>query len=143
MASMKAEVVAVDERESGVRAILNFGHTLAHALEQVAGYGALLHGEAVAVGMVYAAAVSVREKDFAVDDSKRIKDLLEKLQLPVVPVIDGAAPAWDELRKVMATDKKTRGGIPKFVLAEAMGSVAFGCDVPEESLQEVYTDLVA
>ena len=78
---IKAEIVAMDERESGTRAVLNFGHTLGHAVETTSGYGELLHGEAVAAGMVYAANVSVKEKGLHVDDYNRLVTLLNDLKL--------------------------------------------------------------
>lgn len=138
---IKAEVVAMDERESGVRAVLNFGHTLAHALELASGYGAWLHGEAVAVGMQYAAKVSSVEKGLPSDVMGRIRALIEGLDLPIRPDAKGTAPSWEEIRTVMATDKKTRDGIPHFVLAEGLGSVVSGCQVGEDTLQDCYKTL--
>ena len=138
---IKAEVVAIDERESGVRAILNFGHTLAHSLEAACGYGAWLHGEAVAVGMVYAAALSRDVRGFAGDDVARIRELLARLGLPVSAVRDGVSPEWEALRAVMATDKKSENTLPRFVLAEKMGAVVFGCDIEEAALTQAYEDV--
>ncbi len=134
---IKAEVVGKDERESGLRGILNFGHTLAHAIENVAGYGQFLHGEAVAIGMVYAAHLSVALKGLSVAESARIEKLLAGLSLPV------GAPdlAWKEIRAAMAVDKKTVGGLTKFVLADRIGHVEFGCEVPEELLEEVWNGI--
>lgn len=131
---IKADVVGADERESGLRAILNFGHTLAHAIEHAAGYGRFLHGEAVSIGMVYAARLSVELKGFAARDCARLEALLEKLGLPV------RAPAceWQDIRGAMALDKKVAGRTPRFVLAEAIGRVAFGCEVPEELLRDTW-----
>jgi len=136
---IKAEVVAVDEKESGVRAILNFGHTLGHALETASGYGRRLHGEAVALGMVYAAAVSVREKGFSEEDRDRVVALLERLGLPVRAETEPAL-SWPSVRKTMAADKKTRGSVPRFVLAERLGSVVFGCEVAESMLERTYSE---
>jgi len=135
---VKAEVVALDERESGMRAVLNFGHTLAHALEQGAGYGAWLHGEAVAVGIEYAMQLSVRERGLAEEAAARVRRLLESLGLPTAPDARAPAPAWEDIRAGMATDKKNRGGVPRFVLAEQVGNVVFGCDVAEPTLRDVY-----
>ncbi|QHI68815.1 3-dehydroquinate synthase [Tichowtungia aerotolerans] len=131
---IKAEVVRQDEREGGLRGILNFGHTLAHAIENVAGYGQFLHGEAVAIGMVYAARLSVALKGLSVEESERIEKLLAALKLPVT------APGlvWSDLRKAMAVDKKTVGGLPKFVLTDRIGHVDFGCELPEELMEEVW-----
>lgn len=134
---IKAEVVRQDEREGGLRGILNFGHTLAHAIENAAGYGQYLHGEAVAIGMVYAARLSVALKELPESDAVRIENLLTALSLPV------RAPglAWESLRAAMAVDKKTVGGLPKFVLADRIGHVDFGCAVPEELLARTFANL--
>jgi 3-dehydroquinate synthase len=134
---IKAEVVRQDEREGGLRGILNFGHTLGHAIENAAGYGQFLHGEAVAIGMVYAARLSVALKGISVEESERIEKLLVTLKLPV------AAPglAWSDLRSAMAVDKKTVGGLPKFVLTDRIGHVEFGCAVPEELMEEVWNGI--
>ena len=131
---IKAEVVRQDEHEGGLRAILNFGHTLAHAIEKAAGYGEYLHGEAVAIGMIYAAQVSVALKGLPPADAARIQALLASLKLPT------AAPGldWKNLRAAMAVDKKTVGGLPKFVLADRIGHVEFGCEVPEELMEEIW-----
>ena len=139
---IKAEVVAMDEHESGVRAVLNFGHTLAHALEQVAGYGTWLHGEAVAVGMSYAARVSVREKGLDAAAARRLDALLCACGLPAALDARGAAPPWQTVRDGMRTDKKQRGGVPRFVLAEGLGQVVFDCRIDEPILQAVYADML-
>jgi 3-dehydroquinate synthase len=132
---IKAEVVAVDERDNGVRSILNFGHTMGHALETASGYGTLLHGEAVAVGMVFAASVSVAEKGFSKVNSDRLRNLLVKLGLPVTC---NAALSWDTVRKAMNTDKKSQLGKPRFVLAEKLGAVLFGCEASEHVMEEAF-----
>jgi len=137
---IKAEVVAVDEREGGVRAILNFGHTLGHAVEQVCGYGKWLHGEAVAAGMVYAADLSVALKGLAVGDRDRLVGLLGRLGLPTGPATEEGTAVWEQLRAAMAADKKTRQAIPRFVLAERLGAVAYGCEVPEDVLSTTFSN---
>ncbi len=131
---IKAEVVRLDEREGGLRGILNFGHTVAHAIENVAGYGQYLHGEAVAIGMVYATHLSVALKDFSFDELTRIEKLLASLTLPI------GAPTlrWEEVRAAITLDKKTVAGLPKFVLCERLGSSEVGCDIPEELLEEIW-----
>lgn len=131
---IKAAVVASDERESGERAILNFGHTLGHAVEQVTAYGAYLHGEAVGIGMDFAARLSVRVLGLPNADANRIRALIRRAGLPV------AAPelSWADLRRAMAVDKKGASGTPKFVLARAIGEVSHGVDVPEALLEEVW-----
>lgn len=131
---IKAEVVSADEFESGERAILNFGHTLAHAIEKVAGYGAYLHGEAVGIGMVYAARLSVREKGLSPDAAGRIEKLVRSAGLPAhAPELD-----WSKLRAAVDVDKKNTAGLPRFVLAEQIGHVVFGCPVAEQVMEEVW-----
>jgi len=131
---IKAEVVAVDERESGVRAILNYGHTVGHAIEQVSGYGRWLHGQAVSLGMVYAGELSRRVRGLDEGEQRRVTALLERVGLPV----SGVDAAWPELRKAVDADKKTRGRVPRFVLADRIGSVAYGCEVDEDVMEETY-----
>ena len=115
--ALKAAIVGADERESGQRALLNFGHTFGHAIEGASGYGTWLHGEAVAAGMVLAARLSVRlgSIDDAVVD--RIRRLLVAAGLPVTP------PAWPVAtwRHWMAGDKKAEGGRLRFVVLDALG----------------------
>jgi 3-dehydroquinate synthase len=134
---IKAEVVRQDEREGGLRGILNFGHTLAHAIENVAGYGEYLHGEAVAIGMVYAAHLSVALKGLSVEESARIEKLIAAFGLPV------RAPGlpWTKIRAAMAVDKKTVGGLTKFVLIDRLGHAEFGCEVPEKLLEDIWNGM--
>ncbi|MEI7880694.1 MAG: 3-dehydroquinate synthase [bacterium] len=134
---IKAEVVAMDEREIGPRAILNFGHTLGHALEKVGGYGRWLHGEAVAMGMYYAAHLSVKVEGFAQADAVRVSALLQALGLPIRPAAD-ADTDWSWLREAMAADKKTLENRPRFVLARKLGAAVVGCEVDESILKEVW-----
>lgn len=133
---IKAEVVAMDEHEVGPRAILNFGHTLGHALEKATGYGRLLHGEAVAIGMVYAAYLSTGLKGFADDEYTRLVSLLKSLGLPVKA--EGGGGAWPDVREAMTTDKKASQRVPRFVLAERLGGVVIGCEAPEDRLKEAW-----
>ncbi|MDD4871928.1 MAG: 3-dehydroquinate synthase, partial [Kiritimatiellae bacterium] len=136
---IKAEVVKIDEKETGVRAILNFGHTMGHALEKILGYGKWLHGEAVAAGMVFAAMISVAEKGFPMNDCDRLKALLKNLSLPVGSEDFGAKISWKNVRDAMTSDKKGIGGVPRFVLAERLGSVVFGCEVSENALEKIFS----
>jgi 3-dehydroquinate synthase len=136
---IKAGVVARDERETGERAILNYGHTLGHAIEKVSEYSGWSHGEAVSVGMVFAARLSVAARGFAIDDARRIERLLETLSLPVRPP---AGMDWRAARQAMMADKKTEQGIPRFVLSDCMGSVTHGCVVDEAVALRVYDTMV-
>jgi 3-dehydroquinate synthase len=137
---IKAEVVSVDERESGVRAILNFGHTLGHAIEAVAGYERWLHGEAVAAGADYALRLSVSQKGMTAEDARRVRDLQAQWGLPGMAHPDIAGLPWDALRQAMGADKKTLDGTPRFVLAQKLGAVSFGCEVSEEALEQAFRE---
>jgi len=114
---LKAAVVAADERETGLRAILNFGHTFGHAIEAGLGYGQWLHGEAVAAGMVMAAELSARCAGLPSAEVARVRRLVERAQLPA------RAPALEaeRLLELMQADKKAEGGQVRFVLLEAIG----------------------
>jgi 3-dehydroquinate synthase len=118
---IKADVVGQDERESGLRAILNFGHTFGHAIEAGMGYGTWLHGEAVGCGLVMAARLSQRLG--LVDEAfvKRLRRLVLRAGLPVVaPVLDAADNARRYLA-LMRVDKKSEAGEIKFVLIDGPG----------------------
>jgi 3-dehydroquinate synthase len=127
---IKAEVVAEDETESGRRAILNFGHTIGHAIEAISGYGQYLHGEAISIGQVAAAKLSADLKNFPLPDVKRVETLLSKAGLPTS--IRLTARQMTALRSAMTLDKKVSDGQVKFVLASDIGRVAIGCAVPPE-----------
>jgi 3-dehydroquinate synthase len=117
---LKADVVAADEREvSGLRAVLNYGHTFAHALESVAGYGELLHGEAVAIGMVCAARLAERLGRIPHEVVDRQTQLIARLGLPLrlPPVPD------EQLWQAMSHDKKVEHGQLRFVLPDRLGHV--------------------
>jgi 3-dehydroquinate synthase len=129
---IKAAVVAADERETGVRALLNFGHTFGHAIESGSGYGNWLHGEAVAAGMVMAADLSRRMGLITQADADRIVALLKRARLPVAP--PGIAPAL--LRELMGVDKKAEGGKLRFILLDAIGAASIRADVPDALLQQ-------
>jgi len=130
---IKAEVVAADEREQGVRALLNFGHTFGHAIESAAGYGNWLHGEAVAAGMVLAARLSARLGRIPAAEADRLAGLLARLQLPV------EAPAFpvDTWLEYMGRDKKNQGGRITLVLLDSLGRAAVVKDAPERALREL------
>ncbi|HMO51114.1 MAG TPA: 3-dehydroquinate synthase [Kiritimatiellia bacterium] len=134
---IKADVVRQDETESGLRAILNFGHTLGHAIETVAGYGKFLHGEAIAIGMVFAARLSVHLTGLPPAQASRIEQLFARAGLPV------KAPglSWSKLQKAMSLDKKSSGGKPRFVLAREIGQVDFGVPVEEKDLLSAWESM--
>lgn len=131
---IKAEVVEADEREGGLRSILNFGHTLGHALEQVSGYSTYLHGEAIAVGMHAAARISEKVQGLAAEDRERLVRLLQAFDLP----IQAADVSWEDLMKAMERDKKSVAREPRFVLASAIGEVEFGIPVEASILKEAW-----
>jgi 3-dehydroquinate synthase len=132
---IKAEVVGQDETESGLRAILNFGHTIGHAIENSSGYGKFLHGEAISIGQVAAAKLSQKVLGLPSDDAARIETLFAKAGLPVAMKLDPARRK--KLFTAMQLDKKVCGGEVKFVLAERLGRVKFGCKVPAELIGQV------
>ncbi len=123
----KADVVRRDERESGLREILNFGHTVGHALEAVAGYAKYLHGEAVGWGMMAATLISMAMDLLDADSAARILRLVSRVgPLPSLPAVPAA-----RLLQVMRADKKTRGGRLRFVLPRSIGRVQVVAGVPE------------
>jgi 3-dehydroquinate synthase len=130
---IKAAIVASDERETGDRALLNFGHTFGHAIETATGYGTWLHGEAVGAGMVLAARLSERVTGLAPGDTARLCALLRALAVPLTPP---ALPLsrWLEL---MQRDKKAIGGRLRFVLLEALGRARIVGDVSEADVAAV------
>ena len=132
--AIKARIVAADEREtSGLRSSLNYGHTFAHALEAVTGYGVFRHGEAVAIGMVYAARLAVRIGIFPPEGARRVEDLISAAGLPTS--MAGYKPG--DIIAAMAQDKKAEGGKLRFVLTEKVGSVNIYNDIPHDILEEV------
>jgi 3-dehydroquinate synthase len=129
-ATLKADVVARDERElTGLRAVLNYGHTFGHAYETALGYGTLLHGEAVAIGMTDAAELAVRLGRIPRGTADRQRRLLEAMGLPVRLPAGVTAPP-DVLLEIMARDKKARGGKLRYVLPSRIGDVELVEDVP-------------
>ncbi len=117
---LKAAIVAADEREAGARALLNLGHTFGHAIEAATGYGAWLHGEAIAAGMVMAAALSRDLGLMGHDDVERVRRLIARAGLPVAgPRVDP-----ERLMQLMAVDKKASQGKLRFVLLEGIGRAA-------------------
>lgn len=134
---VKAQVVARDERETSLRAILNFGHTVGHALEALDGYAGLTHGEAVAVGMVAAAALSERLGVAVEPVAEPIRALLERFGLPTqVPARFDPARVLEAMRR----DKKRQDGKLVMVLLAAIGQPVVVRDVPEAAVRAVLED---
>lgn len=131
--AIKAQVVAQDERESGVRAILNLGHTFGHAIEAATGYGNWLHGEAVAAGMVIAADLSMRQGWLAREDARRIRNLIEATGLPVAPPAQMGQP---EFERYMAVDKKVIDGKLRLVLIKRLGEAVVSSDFTADLLRQ-------
>lgn len=127
---LKVTIVEQDEKESGLRAVLNYGHTLGHAFEALAGYQGLVHGEAVAIGMVLAARVSAAHGFCSPDDVVRITGLLQQSGLSVT------VPAYDrqQLLQAIAADKKSHGGSITFICNQGIGMYAMSHHTPQELL---------
>ncbi|MGB7651466.1 MAG: 3-dehydroquinate synthase [Gallionella sp.] len=128
----KAEVVAVDERESGERALLNLGHTFGHAIETGMGYGVWLHGEAVAAGTMMAADLSCRLGWLTAAEVQRVRTLFKRANLPVIAPDLGA----EKYREFMGHDKKVEQGKIRFVLLKKLGEAVMTADVPMPLLQQ-------
>jgi len=135
----KAAIVARDETEQGERALLNFGHTFAHALETASGYGTLLHGEAVAIGMVLAARLSTQLGRAPIADAERLAAVLAHFGLPT------AIPAGldaDALIALMQLDKKNLSGRLRLILWRGIGKAAIGPDVDAAAIRTILTGAV-
>jgi 3-dehydroquinate synthase len=131
--AIKAQVVMEDERETGRRAILNYGHTIGHAVEALCGYSGLLHGEAVAIGMVCAAEIAAKIGMLAWEAVERLRQVIQRYGLPteIPPSLDR-----DAILATMQLDKKTQDGQLRFVLPTRIGAVETGCAVPEEVVRQ-------
>ena len=129
---LKAQVVAADERESGLRAILNFGHTFGHAIEAGAGYGEWLHGEAVGTGMLMAAELSARAGTLRREDAERVKALIARAGLPM----RGPKLAIERYLELMQVDKKAAAGKVRFVLLDGLGRATLRGDLDERLVRE-------
>jgi len=128
----KAEIVAADEKERGVRALLNLGHTFGHAIENGMGYGVWLHGEAVAAGIVMAAELSLRMKLINDADVERIRNLFLQAKLPVIP--PNMPP--EKYLELMALDKKVESGKTRFILLNRIGEAVMRADISSAVLKE-------
>jgi 3-dehydroquinate synthase len=137
---LKADVVRNDEYErTGLRAVLNYGHTYAHAFEALAGYGELLHGEAVAVGMLYASRLAEKRGLIDADMTARQRNLLKQIGA-MTDLLDPAAFSTDDILAKMRLDKKTVGGQLRFILPTKMGHVTTFTDVPEADVTGVVNE---
>ncbi len=131
---IKAEVVAEDEHESGVRALLNLGHTFGHAIETAMGYGNWLHGEAVATGMVMAAQLSQEMGWLSEADVEYTRTILKQADLPIEPP---AEMSQDQFNEIMAIDKKVLDGVLRLVLMKHLGKAIVTSDFDHQKLQSV------
>ena len=132
--SIKAEIVSKDEKESGLRSLLNFGHTLAHAIETVSGYNKILHGEAVSQGMVYAATLSASKKLCSWDVVERLENLLFTFGLP----IEWPHYPKNKYEKAILQDKKKSGDKINYVVIREIGKTELMSLTPKEILAYLY-----
>ncbi len=130
----KADIVACDETEAGVRALLNLGHTFGHAIEAEQGYGKWLHGEAVATGMVLAAKLAVAMNLLEVSELRRMENLILAFDLPVDAPLD---MGFAEFIRHMRRDKKNIAGKLRFIVPTAIGKSEIRADVSQDTLQEI------
>jgi 3-dehydroquinate synthase len=133
---IKAEVVGIDEREQGLRAILNFGHTFGHAIETAVGYGEWLHGEAVGTGMVLATQMSERLGWIDAADRRRVENLIRRVGLPERAPRIGAQKA----RELMGMDKKVLDGKLRLVLLKPMGTAVVTSDYAADAFAATLVD---
>jgi 3-dehydroquinate synthase len=130
-AAAKAKVVAADEHEGGLRAILNYGHTLGHVVETLCGYGTYLHGEAVGLGMLAAGEISLAMGLWSASDLARQRGVIAAAGLPLAwPSLDP-----DAVLACLQGDKKVREGQVRFVLPTGIGSVEIRSDVSEATIR--------
>jgi 3-dehydroquinate synthase len=128
---IKSAVVSADEREGGIRATLNFGHTFGHAIEAGMGYGEWLHGEAVGCGMVLGADLSCRLNHISKSEVERLTKIIQSMNLPIVPPKFGA----ERYMELMQVDKKTEGGQIRYVTLEKIGKAQIE-SVPDALVNE-------
>ena len=133
--SLKAEVVNLDEKESGIRAVLNYGHTFGHVIENETNYKTYLHGEAVAMGMVMANALAVELGLLSLDETNRVRGLLIKHNLPVDYIIEDV----DRFYNKFFLDKKSANNKIKFILPNGLGGHTIRDDIDASLLKNVLT----
>lgn len=136
---IKAEVVGQDETEAGLRAILNFGHTIGHALEAISSYGKYLHGEAISIGQVAAARLSAKRLGLPEREVQRITKLFQRADLPVQVKLSSIQRK--KLFGAIKLDKKVSGGEIKFVLVGKVGKVRWGQKVSDELIHHTLDEL--
>lgn len=134
----KATVVSQDEQEAGLRAILNYGHTIGHAVESLTGYTTVLHGEAVAIGMVAASRIAVALGMWTAECDRRQLALIEKAGLPTTLPL---GLEIDQIITTLQTDKKVKAGKVRFVLPTEIGTVTVTDQVPEDVIRRVLQQL--
>jgi 3-dehydroquinate synthase len=136
----KADVVSKDEKEAGLRAILNYGHTIGHAVESLTGYKLVNHGEGVAIGMVAAGQIAVQLKMWNATDAQRQDALIQKAGLPTqLPSVLDIEAIIDTLQ----TDKKVKDGKVRFVLPTQIGAVTVTDQVPSDLIAQVLHQMKA
>ena len=134
----KAEVVSQDEQEGGLRAILNYGHTIGHAVESLTGYTTVLHGEAVAIGMIAASRIAVALGMWDTECDRRQLALIEKAGLPTT------LPTGLDIEQILTalqTDRKVKAGKVRFVLPTDIGKVTVTDKVPQDIIRQVLQQL--
>lgn len=132
----KVDVVSQDEKEAGLRAILNYGHTIGHAIESLTGYSILNHGEAVAIGMILAGQIAQQLQLWTVQENQRQKELILKAGLPTNP---GVSLDTEEIITSLQSDKKVKDGQVRFVLPTAIGKAIVSDQVPTSLIREILT----
>lgn len=135
----KADVVAADELEGGIRAILNLGHTFGHAIEAAMGYGNWLHGEAVATGMLMAAELSHKMQWLSADDVQATRAILQQARLPV------SAPQemdYATFMRYMQVDKKVEAGVIRLILLKSIGEAMITADYSQQDLQQTIEEFI-
>lgn len=135
----KADIVAQDEKEAGMRALFNLGHTFGHAIEAGMGYGNWLHGEGVSAGSMQAVYMSKLLGNLTQEDETRIQALFERAKLPVLPPSLGEMPN-DKFLDLMAGDKKVQAGTVRLVLLKSIGKAYVTGDYPQEFLEQTLTN---
>jgi 3-dehydroquinate synthase len=141
----KAAIVGRDERETGERALLNLGHTFGHALEAACGFSdRLLHGEAIAIGMVLAFEFSARRGLLAAAEAERVKRHFAEVGLPTSPsAISGPLPGLDRIMELIAQDKKVKRGMLTFILVRAIGSAVIETGVEAREVRDFLNEKLA